>query len=236
MDDELEFSQEIVSADYIREHAFLQIINAEQNQDMLLEVPYRPVPGMDDLVAIPRVRVIADNGIVGSYKVTNNILMRAGLTSADIFSAAAENGERLFPAIVKPLNEHMRDMIDERSVLGQEMLEVMDAMPPSPIWVVGNQQGAFGAASILYKDMPRKVSRILQEDYYILPSSVHELLIVGTSEAYDPEELQAIVKDVNATIVKEDEKLSDNIYLYDAERDEILTIDGGQEKGQDLEH
>ena len=60
----------------------------------------------------------------------------------------------------------------------------------------------------------------LGSDLYILPSSIHEILLLPVS-AGKPEELAEIVKEVNRTQVQPEERLSDSVYLYDRKSGEI---------------
>ena len=53
-------------------------------------------------------------------------------------------------------------------------------------------------------------------DYYVLPSSIHETLIVPDTGLHDVNELEAMVKEVNETQVAPDEILSDKVQHYDS--------------------
>ena len=75
-------------------------------------------------------------------------------------------------------------------------------------------------------------------DYFVLPSSVHEVLIMPKSEDMDPKELRNMVQDVNATQVAEGEILSDQVYEYDAKTHKLSICAPGkelkQEKGKNI--
>ena len=80
------------------------------------------------------------------------------------------------------------------------------------VFVATNEMKYFGAGVILNNAF---FSNKVIEDYYIIPSSVHEVLLIKKGEM-DPEYLKETVKNVNKTTVKFNERLSDTIYYYDA--------------------
>ena len=59
------------------------------------------------------------------------------------------------------------------------------------------------------------IGQILKNDYYILPSSVHEVIIVPYSEILVCSKLDEMVREINITQVEEEDVLSNHVYLYD---------------------
>lgn len=72
-------------------------------------------------------------------------------------------------------------------------------------------------------------------DFFVLPSSIHELLIVPKQEGMELSELEAMVQEVNATQVSREEKLSDHVYEYDAKEKELYRADKAEEHEQKVE-
>ena len=83
-----------------------------------------------------------------------------------------------------------------------------------PMYVLSNTQKSLGAACILYDGVLKSCAARLGEAYYVLPSSIHEVIMVPVSAVGDEQELSAMVRDINRTQVRDTEILSDNIYLY----------------------
>ena len=81
--------------------------------------------------------------------------------------------------------------------------------------VLSNESGVNGAAVILYPDIPKYIFESIGKNYYILPSSIHEPLIVPEDEFINPSNLQAIVREVNEKHIEPEEFLSDNVYYFD---------------------
>src|SRR5699024_7535782 len=83
------------------------------------------------------------------------------------------------------------------------------------MYVLTNRMRSYGAACIAYPYIPGMIGETLGSDYYILPSSVHEVMIVPACGGLDGEELEEMVREINATQVAEEEVLSDHIYYYE---------------------
>ena len=83
-----------------------------------------------------------------------------------------------------------------------------------PIRVLSNETGINGAAALLYPKMPEYIYKTVGGNYYLLPSSVHEFLIVPEKKGINPSELVAIVREVNRTEIEKEEFLSDDIYYF----------------------
>lgn len=90
-----------------------------------------------------------------------------------------------------------------------------------PLHVLTNQRASFGAAGILDKGIVAAFADKVGHDLFILPSSRHEVLLYPDSGQVSAEELDGIVKEVNNSEVEPCDRLSDHVYYYDREMDEI---------------
>lgn len=130
-------------------------------------------------------------------------------------SMAAQNTPRELPAVLKPMDE----VISELG--GQDLIAPSQGMK-IPMYVLTNKEKWLGAACILYPGVLSRISRQLQDNFYVLPSSIHECIIVPASGEYTGKELSEIVTEINETEVPEGEVLSDRAYFYEQQGD-ILT-------------
>ena len=120
-------------------------------------------------------------------------------------------------------------MLEEREELKIKYREVEETerkagqkMPP--LYVLTNRSGWYGASCILYPGLLQKLAAQLGDDLFILPSSVHEVILLPVRAAGGPAELEAMVKEVNATEVDPEEVLSDSVYRYSLSRKAIQKI------------
>ena len=168
-----------------------------------------------DLSIEYKVIINADKDAVQSSKITNEFAKRLGMSEEQLFKCAAENTRRLFPPVVRSMNDIMKEMF-ARDGMPQEIAEMMIAeIPPEQtMWVISNEKGINGAASMLYENELHELAESLESDLYILPSSVHEVIAVS-SDMGSPEMLAQMVVEVNMQEVSLDERLSNQVYHYD---------------------
>ncbi len=95
-----------------------------------------------------------------------------------------------------------------------------------PIYVLTNRDKLYGAAGILEAELLQKIGYRFKADYYILPSSVHEIILLPKSHNTKPEELLEMVQSINREVVNSQEFLSDNIYLYEWQTGTLSIIEG----------
>ncbi len=82
-------------------------------------------------------------------------------------------------------------------------------------FVVTNKERKYGAVTLLYPGKLEEIGRQIRSDYYILPASIHECIVVPVGESSSPEELRQMVESINRQVVSKDEVLSDNVYIYE---------------------
>ncbi len=92
------------------------------------------------------------------------------------------------------------------------------------MYVCTLENGMFGAAAMLYEEVMMKIRQRLGKDFYILPSSIHELIIVPDVPPFEAEELRNTVITVNRTKVDEWDRLSDSVYYFSAEDNKVKRI------------
>lgn len=103
------------------------------------------------------------------------------------------------------------------------------------MYVLSNDQKLNGAAVILNEKAMEDITEKIGGDFYVLPSSIHELLIVPKEEGMELADLEAMVQEVNATQVAPEDKLSDHVYEYDAQEKELFRADRAEEHEQKVE-
>ena len=84
------------------------------------------------------------------------------------------------------------------------------------MWIATNESRFNGASAMAYADFMDQAAEKLEGSFYILPSSVHEVIMIPDSFGMKAEELKAMVTSINASEVRPEEKLTDNVYHFDA--------------------
>ena len=116
------------------------------------------------------------------------------------------------PAEIWPMGRmlaELRGMPDENIV------------PEVPLYVLTNKSRMFGAACMMYPGVFEQIVPELKGGFFVIPSSVHEVLLLSPENVFDREGLRALVREVNENQVEPYEVLSDNVYFYDSEKRKI---------------
>lgn len=193
----------------IRENLFYRLINYEKNQELLSMVPHTRFL---DLAKI----YYADCRIgetAGSIPIYHRHVKEWNITEDELITAAEENTPRLYPANLHPIFDTLG--------LGGDINLIPEM--PVPMFVLSNTENHNGAAAVCYKNVLERFSKKIEDDLVILPSSVHETILMPLQKNSSKESLREMVYDVNRTMLDQSEFLSDNVYLY-SRKDRQLMI------------
>lgn len=198
---------------------YFAVVNAEKNKEFLKSVPHKRFL---DLAIIYRVLVDVDDNGIQSFIITNQLFNMSEYNFEELHNAAFENTRELFPMSLCSLESLMDrllklDKIEHMNFRANSQIDFNE----EPIIVLSNQDGIGGANFILYTDIFEELAEQVNSDIFILPSSVHELLLIKASDGFEFYELINMVREVNATEVSIDEVLSNNIYKYDRQHKKI---------------
>ncbi len=194
---------------------FMRVMSAKSAESLKTEFP---IDRKLDFAVGYRVLGENENGIKISKPFSNKDLEESGLKKEELYALALENTKSLFKTNLYPLGSLVRRICD-----GTEAEDLYEGegkegnLDSSEIYVLTNESGMFGASVMLQDQILRRVSERLGYPIYVLPSSVHEILIVPKTEDYDPKLLKETVEGVNSTVVSEYDFLSDSVYEFDVQ-------------------
>lgn len=193
-----------------RTHICYKLVNFEKNRRLLKNVPH--ILYLD--LAIVFYYRLEEKGFKGASFLIHNCNMDTwGVTVDELLADAGINTCRKLPFTFQGMEELIRDMTGE---------EEPDAPGKEQMYILTNEEKYFGAAAILYPHVLSHISRILGGSFYVLPSSIHECILVPDSGQYSKTELEDMVKEVNMTQVEAEEVLSDRVYYYDYKKDSLM--------------
>lgn len=196
-----------------RERVVFRLVSKEKNQQILSEVPH--IPFLD--LAIMFYLVIENtNSGLSSVRITNQMMEQWEKTPHDLYCLAKKNTERLFPVRIEPIMKLMMEMTGKNKESEfYAYIEANENHFDNNVFVITNESGLNGAASILFRSTLQKVGEILEGDFYLLPSSIHEVLALSINTSIDYEQLKQMVSMVNEECVSPEEVLSNQVYFYD---------------------
>lgn len=194
--------------DSCKSQVFPKLINKDMNEELLQNVPHYDY---GDLAVLFYVKVENPQIGEGSVTVNNQIFEQWGVEDKAIMDAAMDNLKA---------NTQCKDLFGFIQELHPGLSDEIGAdVPPdkSPI-IVSTDSQTFGAAAILNEDIMKALCERVGGDIVILPSSIHECLVLGDDNTPDQEiALNDMVKSVNDTTVAQEDLLSDHIYHFNGE-------------------
>ena len=200
---------EFTDPDRVRDRIVFRLINYEKNRELLAGVPHRRFL---NLALVYCVQLESDQIGTASVLVKNALLENWDMDEQELASLAGKNTQRLLPYCFLPLSELMR-------IVGSDLSETSceEEWPETdegemPVYALTNRSCSYGAYWITVPELMKKICSRLQDDVYILPSSVHECMIVPVQLHEDADELASMVRTINREGVDEQEILADCVY------------------------
>lgn len=191
-----------------------KVINYDKNRKLLETVPHRKIL---DLAVVYYCLIEQRDGVNATALIHNEHIRMWNITAETLHEDAVRNTPRLLEGMIRPMGDILRDMIklsDMESEEKDETERLCDAAAPGEMYVLTNSSKINGAACIFYDKLLEEFAKRMNCDLYILPSSIHEVIILPKHEEYDKSMLINMVREVNSEGVSADEILSDNVYEY----------------------
>lgn len=180
---------------------------------------------IEDLAVVFYIDLGVDEQGAMSIKIHNGILETWKVETSKLYEVAMDNLKKQNNSVFQSMNEVMfdimlPDVIKEYGGNEEEARMFLEAMMPQEhlMYVVSNKNKVYGACAILNEEIIEEIIEKIGDTFYILPSSVHECLVLAANEEYDRERLEDMVWEVNHTQVEPEERLSNNVYIYNKER------------------
>lgn len=211
--------ERLTNYDNVKDYLFIRVRNAETNQDFLKDVPHLLI---EDLAVTCHIKVFQNEEGLGAITVTNSLLKEFGIREEELFENALMNSQKIDPPQIADMSGIVRTVERKKlEMLGyseEEIQESLDWMSKAdePMLVVTNRSMEYGAATIFYPDVLEELGKMLDGKFFILPSSLHEMIVLPDNGAFNYKELLNTVTEINATEVDIEDKLTDQVYHYDA--------------------
>ena len=207
---------EELDLDSIRPRLTLRLLGSMNNISYMNDRPYIDAGNGLIMVAV----INSDQSVMSEWaiSVTNDLLKNViGCDKETILTAAMENTQRLEPPLLVNLTDHIFSHYAEPCANPNYLEE--DAPDPgklSSAFMLTNSSTFQGAVALFYPGVMEHIADVLGCGYYVLPSSIHELIIVPDSMEPDIELMKKAVLEANATVVEHKDLLSDNVFHYSA--------------------
>lgn len=214
----------------IRDSLRVRLMDIKENAETLENAVYEPVGCGLALVAYMEIPdEIAEDGIanVPAGLIRNMPDVDAEKVLADAMEGSVASDDAKLCAI--------QDML-MGPMLGQEPENYLKSgrAPEDGLLVLTTGKGRLGASAFFYPAMDIEIGKRLGRDYYVLPSSVHEVLIMPDNGQITPMELAKMVKEINETQVAPQDRLCNKVFRFHVETNE-LTVAADPDRRREME-
>lgn len=196
----------------VRERVVCRVIGADRNRERLLEVVHKRIL---DMAVVYYYMFETEESMQAGVIIKNDFLSGWGLTKEQLDQIARINTRRLYPPVFMSLHQIMTEMLHMTA----------DASPDSgPIYVLTNSSRMNGACWICDEKVQEDIRTRVGDRYLILPSSIHECMIVPDGMGIEPEQTAQMVREINRDCVDPEEVLTDSVYRYESGRGLVMAV------------
>lgn len=195
--------------------AYCEVIGIKGNKKMLYSMPYIKV---EDMAIIYKLLISENDEGLAAIKVNNQILDDTGISLKELHERAIINTQDFFPV----------------ELISMPLMFGMEVNDRTSMFILTNRQRTNGAMAAFYPGALQKVAKSLCKDIYVLPSSIHEVILMpDTGE--NVSELRALVKDMNRNVVSKEDKLTDSVYRFRLGDERLSLCKEGLNRNRGLE-
>lgn len=214
MDDsiDLDIIDDFTNYEMAKSRIAFKLINAEKNKELLLDIPHRRFHNL----AVCYYYLAKEDADRGSafVLIRDNHIKMWGVEEKDLYNIAYKN-------TIELLSFSCVDIMDMvRNLSGIRLYEDIKVN----MYVLTGKSKLNGAAAMLYNEYMKEVSEMIGGSFYILPSSIHEIIILSEEYVQSEKELLYMVSQINRTEVEDELVLADSVYYYDAIMEEVLWV------------
>ncbi len=206
----------------VKQSVVYKLVNTEKNKELLEDIPH--IEFMD-LSIIFQCMVAQEEFGTASILIHNVHLKLWDVSVGMLYQAAKENTQRLQEYEIKSMTDVLCEIVKAENTEESDWDNCMNGMSDSvPMYVLSNKSRVEGAACMLYPNLIQDFADAIGSSLYIIPSSIHELLLLPTEHNEESGEIKNMIKEINDTQVSKEEILSYSLYYYDREEGKVVRL------------
>ena len=202
----------------VKDQIIYRLINHKRNSTLLKDVPFLPYL---DLAIVFCVLLESNDDSNATILIHNSHLSLWNLSANDLFSLAMNNTPKLMKASLRNMEEVLTEYFNSDDMMPPFQEETSFDHNKTAMYVLSNQSNVHGACCILYQNLLEKFAQEIGCDLYILPSSIHEVLLIPANGDKSRSELDQMIHEVNDTQVADEEVLADHAYYFSMQKNSI---------------
>ncbi|MCR4990380.1 MAG: DUF5688 family protein [Lachnospiraceae bacterium] len=198
--------ESIFEYDNIRDRIAFKLINTAMNKELLDDVPHRDFLDLSICYYFDIKDGLVSSGQIsgGTVVIHYSLMKKWNVTEDELYDIALKNMRDSHGDNIRSMIDLIKDRLPD---------ENMDFDPE--MYVLSNSKNLFGASALIYSDLIKDLSDEKESDIFILPSSIHELILLPKNDLIPGSELHNMVSEVNETELDPQDILSDSVYIYE---------------------
>ena len=200
--------KELLDFSNARHRIIMKLVNTEKNRTLLETVPHIP---FQDLSIVYSYFIGTSDDMLMNLPVDDRLLKAWGIDTLELHQLALSNYNRLLPVKFGNLNQFL---LNHGLVKREYCTALSDGDMSDSLYFLSNDYLMNGAVLMTCKNLMDEIADFFQEDFYIIPSSIHEVLVVPESKVPSQKELDLLVQEVNQDYLDPGDYLSDHAYHY----------------------
>lgn len=223
----------VLSYSHARPYLAPKLIHRERNRELLEQLPYQTFL---DLAVVSCLCFFSPGQPAASSPIYTRHLAMWGISPENLQMDAFQNAERILPPMLLPLDTLICQVVREEVAEfpwkdapdAPSLIQDLCGEPSQlPMYVLTNSRRYLGGANLLREDLLKSFAKQHQCGFFILPSSIHEAILIPETAGVAPQNLKEMLMEINVAAVTPEEWLSDEVYYYSAEQERILLARDG---------
>ncbi len=190
----------------VKDNTYLRLIPGDS--PVLAETPHRMIQDMALVVNVHLDNFSDENGR-SCVVVTRPLMELYGVDEAQLFADAEKNSLENEPIVFTPLRDMIKSLIESEELPSPDEVGIVT-------YIATNKSGFHGASIAAYPDFAEKAAETIGGSFYMLPSSVHEFILIKDDGKPNAKDLNKMIKNVNETVLEPRDILASQCYHYDA--------------------
>ncbi len=209
--------------EYAKKNITLKLINAEENRTILDDVPHIIYSDLG-LAIIFEITVIDQSSKeIMSARIPTNVMNEWNTDTDELFELGRENTVRMMGVYIKEMKEAFDDLTQDGAIrIDDELYRALSDVYRMPIYMLTNNYKLYGAVNIFIDGVLRGVSDMLEDDICIIPSSMHEVLLIPLRLVDCLDDINAMICGITEDALPKQDFLSGNCYIYSRQLDRII--------------
>lgn len=214
--------RQFLNYESVKKGIVYKLVNTAKNKELLEDVPHMEFL---DLSVVFQYLIQNEHFGTASILIHNAHMKLWDISVEELYQVADANTQKLQGYELRSMIDAIRDLLEMDTEGEVADIEYMEEHADNvPMYVLSNKNKVGGASCILYDGLLADFATAIGGNFYVIPSSIHEVLLLPADNKDEQEEIKAMIKEINDTQVRTEEILSDSLYFFDKEEGQLLRL------------